>query len=103
MAASNLRDLMIEMSFHANFHTDHGTRVMQWFESEIAKPQYTVRWCAYELGRRPVDEWIERCERELSPAVSGQVFGADKGVRYSLESFMASQLGSASAYAPEMA
>jgi hypothetical protein len=103
MAASNLRDLMIEMSFHANYHTDHGEQVMRWFETEIAKPIYTVAWCAYELGRRPVEEWITRCERDLSPVVSGQVFGADKGVKYSLETFMASQLGSAHAYMPEPA
>lgn len=79
VAASNVRDLLIEVSYHANFHSRHGDRVMRWLEGELSLPRYTVDWCAYELGRRPVDEWLTLCERALSPVVSGIVFTPGDG------------------------
>lgn len=79
VAASNVRDLLIEISYHAFHHSRHGDRVMQWLEGELRRPRYTVDWCAYELGRRPVDEWLILCERALAPVVSGIVFAPGDG------------------------
>lgn len=79
IAAANVRDLMIEVAFHANWHSRHGEAVMRWFEGELRSPRYTTRWCAYEIGRRPVGEWLALCERALSPVLSGAVFAAGEG------------------------
>lgn len=78
-AASNLRDSLIEVAYHARFGSEHGEKVMEWFERERLRPKYTVEWCAYELGRRPVDEWLDLCESALAPVVSGAVFA--RGMR----------------------
>lgn len=93
VAASNVRDLLIEMSFHANFHSRHGGLVMAWLESEMRKPKYTVDWCAYELGRRPVDEFLGLAEKALSPVVSGIVFAPCDGESDAPYGGMSSQIG----------
>ena len=103
VAAANLRDLMIEVAFHATYHSRHGERIMAWFEAEVAGPRYTTRWCAYELGRRSVEEWLARCERELAPVLSGAVFVAGEGKREAVAVWLPSQLGAASAFAPQEA
>lgn len=100
VAASNVRDLVIEMAFHANWHSKHGPLIMQWLENELKSPHYTVRWCAYEIGRRPVDEWLKKCEAQLSPILSGAVFMMGEGRRVALEEWQPSQLGDASASMP---
>ena len=100
VAASNVRDLAIEMAFHADYHSDHGEAVMAWFEREIASPKYTLNWCACEIGRRPMDEWLKKCEAALSPVLSGAVFAAGEGRRLHFSAEFASQLGNAIAYAP---
>ena len=94
MAAANLRDLLIEVSFHAAHHSRYGNRIMQWFAEEITTPRYSIDWCAYELGRRPVDEWLDRCEKALSPILSGVVFATGAGHQTNLLSEgLGSQLG----------
>jgi len=100
VAMANLRDLMIEVAFHARHHSRHGEKVMEWFINEVAGPRYTVAWCAYQLGRRPVDEWLDRCEEALSPVLSGTVFAVGEGRRDSLEAWIPSQLGAVAAFAP---
>ena len=100
MAAANLRDLMIEVAFHAAYHSRHGERIMAWFEAEVAGPRYTTKWCAYELGRRSVEECLARCERDLSPVLSGAVFVAGEGKRDALAAWMPSQIGAVCAFAP---
>jgi hypothetical protein len=100
VAASNVRDLAIEMAFHADYHSDHGEAVMAWFEREIASPKYTLNWCACEIGRRPMDEWLKKCEAALSSVLSGAVFAAGEGRRLHFSAEFASQLGNAIAYAP---
>lgn len=74
LAAMNKRDLTIEMSFHANYHSPHGELVMAWLEEELKKPGYTVNWCAQEMNRYPVERWVQRCEMAVSGRVSGAVF-----------------------------
>lgn len=100
VATANLRDLMIEVAFHARHHSRHGEKIMEWFVNEVAGPRYTVAWCAYEIGRRPIDEWLDRCEQALSPVLSGAVFAMGEGKHDALEAWMPSQLGAADAYAP---
>jgi hypothetical protein len=99
MAASNRRDLVLEVAFHAAHHSRHGPAVMDWLARRLALPKFGDRWCAYQLARMPVDEWLDRCERELSPIVSGQVFatGAGKRVEWIMPE-VASQLGEACVY-----
>ena len=91
-AASNVRDLLIEMSYHANFHSGHGDRVMQWFDSEIQGPAYTLDWCAYEISRRPVQAWLSQCDKALRPACSGDVFTPGGGEREAAPSLYQSAL-----------
>jgi hypothetical protein len=74
LAASNRRDLLIEMSFHARYHSNHGQTVMGWLIDELQKPVYTVNWCAQEMSRFPMARWIQRCEHAVSGLVSGAVF-----------------------------
>ena len=100
VAASNVRDLAIEMAFHAEYHSDHGEAVMEWFGREIALPRYTLNWCACEIGRRPMDEWLAKCEAALSPVLSGAVFAVGEGKRLPFSAAFASQLGEAVAFAP---
>ena len=100
VAAANVRDLVIEMAFHAGRHSRHGEAVMRWLTGELASPKYTVRWCAYEIGRRPVEEWLAACETALSPALSGKVFAVGEGEREALAAWLPSQLGAAMASAP---
>lgn len=100
IAASNVRDLFIEVSYHANYHSRHGEKIMAWLEEELRRPRYTVDWCAYELGRRPVDEWLTLAEAALSGAVSGVVFSPGDGKpEATFPVFGGSQLGSTHAYA----
>jgi hypothetical protein len=94
VAASNVRDLLIEISYHAAYHSRHGEKVMAWLEQELRRPRYTTDWCAYELGRRPVDEWLTLAEAALSPIVSGTVFVPGDGEQESaFQMFGGSQLG----------
>lgn len=102
VAASNVRDLAIEMAFHASYHSDHGEAVMEWFEQEIVRPHYTLNWCACEISRRSMDEWMDKCERALSPVLSGVVFAVGNGRKVPFAASLASQLGSAVAFAPLM-
>ena len=77
LAATNRRDLLIEMSFHARFHSLHGGLIMQWFHQEIRNPSYTdnlVR--AQEMSRFPVERWLMRCEMAVSGTAGGPVFQA---------------------------
>jgi hypothetical protein len=74
LAAANRRELLIEMSFHARFHSRHGAQVMDWIIKEMAKPGYTDNWCAQEMNRLPMERWLQRCENAVSGAVSGAVF-----------------------------
>jgi hypothetical protein len=74
LAATNRRDLLIETSYHAEYHSQHGTMVMAWLEQELKAPRYTVNWCAQEMSRYPLEWWLRRCEATLSPIVSGVVF-----------------------------
>ena len=100
IAAANVRDLLIGVAFHASYHSRHGKRIMDWFAVELAQPKYTVDWCAYELGRRPLDEWLDRCEMELAPLVSGTIFAVGEGRRDAVSAWFPSQLGDADAWAP---
>lgn len=92
LAATNRRDLLIEMSFHARYHSRHGGAVMAWLEQEMRNPAYTVNWCAQEMSRFPLDRWIRRCEMAVSGAVSGVVFTESAGITR-LESHIGSSLG----------
>ena len=99
-AATNKRDLLIEMAFHATYHTMHSREVMGWLHQEMKNPRYTPDWCAYEIGRRPMEVWLEACETALSPMLSGTVFIAAEGKRSVLPVAMASHLGDVCAFAP---
>jgi len=92
LAATNRRDLMIEMSFHARYHSRHGREVMAWLDQEMRNPSYTTNWLAQELSRFPVERWIKRCEMAVSGFVSGAVFSASAGVTH-LTSYLGSTLG----------
>lgn len=74
LAATNRRDLLIEMSFHARFHSLHGERIMEWFHREIRDPSYTDNWCAQEMSRYPVERWLMKCNMAVSGSVGGPVF-----------------------------
>jgi len=74
LAASNKRDLFIEMSFHARYHSNYGDIIMLWVERELKNPQYTDNWCAQEMSRFPMERWIKRCEQAVSGQISGSVF-----------------------------
>jgi hypothetical protein len=74
LAAANRRELLIEMSFHARFHSRHGELVMAWTVGELAQPLYTDNWCAQEMNRFPMERWLQRCENAVSGAASGKVF-----------------------------
>lgn len=78
-AADNRRDLLIEMAFHARYHSIHGSLIMEWLERELQSPVYTLNWCAQEMPRFPVERWIKRCEGALHAVVSGAVFRAAAG------------------------
>lgn len=78
-AADNRRDLLIEMSFHARYHSTYGTLIMQWLDHELQSPVYTLNWCAQEMSRFPVERWIKRCEVALRMVVSGAVFRVAAG------------------------
>lgn len=80
LAAQNRRDLLIEMSFHARYHSRHGVHVMAWLEQEMQNPSYTINWCAQEMTRFPMERWIRRCETAVSGLVSGAVFLDAAGV-----------------------
>ena len=73
-AAGGLRDLLIEMSYHARFNSRFGDRVMQWFDEETRKPTYTLEWCACWIPRKPVRAWLDACDRELRPVTGAPVF-----------------------------
>jgi hypothetical protein len=91
LAATNRRDLVIEMSFHARYHSRHGGLVMSWVEREMQNPVYTVNWCAQEMSRFPMERWLKRCEMAVSGVVSGAVFIDAAGVTEAT-SYMASTL-----------
>jgi hypothetical protein len=74
LAAANCRDLLIEISFHAEHHSPYGALVMRWLDQEMALPRYTVNWCAQEMSRYTMGWWLSRIENALSPQVSGAVF-----------------------------
>lgn len=92
LAATNRRDLLIEMAFHSRYHSRHGDLVMAWTEKELANPAYTVNWCAQEMSRFPMERWLKRCEMAVSGLVSGAVFVDAAGVTEA-RSYMASTLG----------
>jgi hypothetical protein len=96
LAATNRRDLLIEMSFHARYHSRHGNAVMAWFEREMRNPAYTDNWCAQEMSRFPVERWIKRCEMAVSGFVSGAVFQIAAGVTdalYGIGSSLGTNIG----------
>ena len=100
LAATNRRDLLIEMSFHARYHSRHGALIMAWLANEMKNPAYTINWCAQEMSRYPLERWISRCEMAVSGLVSGTVFRATAGVTdfvSSLGSSLNAQIGSLSA------
>jgi hypothetical protein len=66
---------------------------MDWLSEELRSPRYTIRYCAYEIGRRSVEEWLARCERTVGPVVSGAVFSTGAGRRIAAQASFASQLG----------
>lgn len=74
LAADNCRNLLIEISFHAEHHSPYGKLVMAWLEREMALPRYTINWCAQEMSRYPVAWWLSCIQNALGPQVSGQVF-----------------------------
>lgn len=74
LAATNRRDLLIAVSFHARHHSRHGERVMAWLAQEMQQPAYTLNWCAQEMSRYPVEWWLRRCEAQIGRFVSGPVF-----------------------------
>ena len=74
LAAANRRELLIEMSFHARYHSHHGKLVMDWLEAEMRNPSYTINWCAQEMSRYPMERWIQRCETAVSGIAGGPVF-----------------------------
>lgn len=74
LAAANRRELLIEMSFHARYHSRHGHTVMRWIVQEMAQPSYTDNWCAQEMNRFPMERWLQRCESAVSGVVGGPVF-----------------------------
>ncbi len=74
LAAANRRELLIEMSFHARYHSYHGGLVMNWLETEMRKPTYTMNWCAQEMSRYPMERWLQRCETAVSGVAGGPVF-----------------------------
>lgn len=80
LAATNRRDLLIEMSFHARYHSRHGSLIMAWLARELQNPTYTINWCAQEMSRYPLERWINRCEMAVSGVISGAVFLAAAGV-----------------------
>ena len=79
LAATNKRDLLIEMSYYAHHHSAHGVRVMEWLDAELQLPTYTVTWCAQELGRFPVSHWLQKCQAAISAQVGGAVFHREVG------------------------
>ena len=91
LAAQNRRDLLIEMSFHARYHSRHGELVMAWLEQEMKNPAYTVNWCAQEMTRFPMERWIRKCETAVSGVVSGAVFIDAAGITH-FESRLGSSL-----------
>lgn len=74
LAAANRRELLIEMSFHARFHSHHGGLVMGWLDKEMRNPTYTINWCAQEMSRYPMERWLQRCETAVSGIAGGPVF-----------------------------
>jgi hypothetical protein len=74
LAAANRRELLIEMSFHARYHSRHGDMIMTWLAEEMRKPSYTDNWCAQEMSRYPMERWLKRCEMAISGDVGGPVF-----------------------------
>lgn len=98
LAATNRRDLLAEVAYHARYHSSHPTLVMKWLESELRRPEYTINWCAQEMSRYPVERWLKRCEMAVSGVVSGSVWRNSTGVT-ALETHFVSQL-SATATAP---
>jgi hypothetical protein len=80
LAASNRRDLLIEMAFHAHFHSRSGRAIMAWLDVELQKPQYTTNWMAQEFTRFPMERWLRKCEMALTSVLSGQVWIPAAGV-----------------------
>lgn len=74
LAAANRRELMIEMSFHARYHSRHGGLVMDWLAREMTNPTYTVNWCAQEMSRYPMERWLQRCEMAVSGVAGGPIW-----------------------------
>jgi hypothetical protein len=77
LAATNRRDLLIEMAFYAKHHSIYPHHVMAWHEDELRRPGYTVNWCAQEMSRFPMAHWLRKCEAAVGPVVSGMVFRED--------------------------
>ena len=104
LAATNRRDLLIEVSYHAQHHSTHPNVVMAWLAQEMRRPEYTVNWCAQEMSRFPLERWLKRCEAAVSGQVSGAVF-CDSAMRTSFftpgtSSLLAETSGSFSSYDP---
>jgi len=74
LAVANRRELLIEMAFHARYHSRHGKLIMEWLETEMRNPSYTLNWCAQEMSRYPMERWIQRCESAVSGIAGGPVF-----------------------------
>jgi hypothetical protein len=74
MAATNKRDLFIELSFYATHHTKKPEAVMTWFNQEFKKPNYSAKWCAHKINQIPMSFWLQKCENALSGMFSGRVF-----------------------------
>ena len=74
LAATNRRDVLIEMAFYARLHSRHSAQVMTWLEQEMQQPEYTVNWCAQEMSRYPMGWWLRRCQAAIGPVISGSVF-----------------------------
>lgn len=74
LAATNRRDLLIEVAYHARHHSAHPELVMRWLEKEMNRSEYTINWCAQEMGRYPMEWWLRRCETVCSGAVSGAIW-----------------------------
>jgi hypothetical protein len=77
LAAENTRNLLIETSFHARYHSPFGEQVMQWLTVELTDPRYTLNWRAQEMSRVSLDKWFGKCQASLGPIVSGAVFRDD--------------------------
>lgn len=74
LAATNRRDLLIEVAYHAQHSSRHGRHVMRWLDTIMVQLRTDNQWSAKELSRRPMAEWLRHCETAMAPIVSGRVF-----------------------------